>query len=104
MPGVDAAYVLLPSGVKENLILRGSDAPTSYRFILRPLGVTDVRAVALGDGGLSFFAKDDVEPVFSIDAPIVSDSASAPPADSGLNAPARGRATLGAQRLETGEF
>jgi RHS repeat-associated protein len=72
----DLAYALLPQGLKESLILHNANAGPEFKFTLTP---TDAHAGLTvskqGDGSYAFYAGGG-EPVFTLEAPIVRDSAS----------------------------
>lgn len=71
--GVDVDYQVQPTGVKETLVLRNSQAPTTYRFTLRVADGKRLEAFRLaGDAwGFSFSGRPD--PAFVLAAPDVSD-------------------------------
>jgi RHS repeat-associated protein len=128
----DLRYSVLGQGVKEALVLRGKNAPASFRFVLTPdPSSADLRAAAGDDGSVAFYRAGMSEPAFWLGAPIVSDSAAAAsttdalpsagaPAGStpasggkapevagpndGLASPAAGMATMGVSRLADGSF
>jgi RHS repeat-associated protein len=131
LPGTDLRYQLLPQGVKETLLLRDARAPATYRFRLQPTGTAHLNAVVQADGSAAFYARRGAEPVFTIAAPTVADSTTAPtvgiPTDQAgappgstpqkggvapvlpgpndeLAAPAVGKASLGVQRQKDGSF
>lgn len=78
-PDVDLEYVVLPDGVKENIVLRSAGAPSSYAFRLTP-GKGEVwRAERLEESGLwMFFVDGSPEPGFVLLPPSVGDSSQIP--------------------------
>ena len=76
LPSVDVEYVVLPDGLKENVVLRDAAAPSSYVFRLRPGEGERWRVEQLGEGGVwAFHVNGDPEPEFVLLPPVVGDSA-----------------------------
>jgi RHS repeat-associated protein len=73
-PGVALEYDVLADGVKESLVLRDAQAPTTYRFRLTSPG-KGLRAEPGGDGSWAFFAPPHTEPVFVLAPPRAFDAA-----------------------------
>ena len=72
--GVDLEYQLLPTGVKETLVLAASTAPSVYRFRLAPVEGSEFVLEERDDGGLDVRTPGSALPVAVISAPTVSDS------------------------------
>lgn len=71
----DLEYVLLPTGVKETLVLQKQGAPHEFVFRLTPALGKELTLVPRGDGGLDVRTAASAEPVAVISAPVVNDSA-----------------------------
>ncbi len=111
LQGVDLEYALLPDGLKENLVLRERDAPSSYRFTLQPETGVRLRAEEREDGSVWFFADDSAEPAFVVLAPVAGDSAdqALPQPPSAVTAPeswsaARGKVAMAVDEQKDGSF
>ncbi|HEX2296591.1 MAG TPA: DNRLRE domain-containing protein [Actinomycetota bacterium] len=76
MPGVDLEYELLPDGLKETLVLRGPNVPTTYRFVMAPASGVSAEAVELPSGSWEVYA-DGIEPSFTFSAPVVMEAPAA---------------------------
>jgi RHS repeat-associated protein len=69
-PGVDLRFTLLPSGVKEDLVLESAAAAADFAFAIDAPGL---RAMPADHGGLTL---DDAHgPVFELPAPFMTDAA-----------------------------
>ena len=78
LPSVDIEYVVLPDGLKENVVLRDASAPSSYAFRLTPGENEKWRVEQLAkDGVWAFHVNGDPEPEFVLLPPVVGDSAGA---------------------------
>ncbi|MGH3133820.1 MAG: LamG-like jellyroll fold domain-containing protein, partial [Gaiellaceae bacterium] len=108
-PGVDLEYVLLPDGLKENIVLRRQGAPSEYRFRLDPEAGTDLRTEERDDGSIWLFEESSPDPAFVLLPPVAGDSsdrAQPPGAEAGPSlswAPAKGRASIEVEE-ESGSF
>ena len=106
----DIEYALVPQGVKETLILKNRDAPTSYRFRLQPADGTVLALRARGDGGYDIYDGISAVAVATLAAPVVNDTQSAPIARAGGlmapvdNAPAQRKAAMTAERQADGSL
>jgi RHS repeat-associated protein len=69
----DLRYDVMPTGVKETVILQDSSAPSTYVFDIVPSG-DDLTADDQGDAGIYFFEQGDSKPVFFIAPPNVSET------------------------------
>ncbi|MDQ4124324.1 MAG: DNRLRE domain-containing protein [Actinomycetota bacterium] len=76
-PGVDVSYDVVPTGVKETLILNDGRAPARYRFYLDTTDARDFVVTELEDGRWTFQHNRDEEPLFVLDAPYALDAADA---------------------------
>ena len=111
-PGVDLEYVVLPDGVKENIVLRSAVAPSSYAFRLTPANGEKWRAERLEESDLwMFFVDGSAEPGFVLLPPSVGDSAGAVGGAAGKTggAPAvvdtvAGKASLDVKAADDGSF
>ncbi len=99
----DILYDVTAEGVKETVVLKDADAPSSYAFKIEPDEGDDLDAVAQKDGSIRFVAEDGRATLFTISAPSVADSAGA---KGGIGSSAPGKASMkikeedGAFRLE----
>jgi YD repeat-containing protein len=71
LPGVDVAYTALPEGVKEELVLAGPDAPTTYDF--RVALSPGLAAQETAEGGIAIVGAQGTERV-RFAAPFVVDA------------------------------
>ena len=69
-PSVDLRYSVLPTGIKEELVLRAAPLTQEFRFIIRPGGL---RPAETGDGGIDF-TDGGGRPVIQALAPFMYDS------------------------------
>jgi hypothetical protein len=74
-PSADLAYTAVADGMKEALVLANAQAPSSYTFQLQPLADTSLLAFKNPDGSWTFRTAVDPAPLFTLDVPVVSDSA-----------------------------
>jgi len=70
---VDLEYVLLPDGLKENIVLRKPGAPSQYVFRLTPVAGQSWRGENR-EGGVWLFREAAAEPAFVLLPPVVGDS------------------------------
>ena len=76
-PGTDLRYRVLPTGVKEELVLASPEAPRSFRFhIADPHGQLG-EAEATGDGGYRFQGRIDGEVAVGLAAPYAYEQSAA---------------------------
>jgi YD repeat-containing protein len=89
-PATDLRYDISATGAKESLVLRGTRAPSRYRFLLEteadPRGISTRRA---RDGSWQFFVGSQGVPAFVLNRPAASEFRPAPEgaADPVLTAP-----------------
>ncbi|MFN0027846.1 MAG: LamG-like jellyroll fold domain-containing protein [Acidimicrobiales bacterium] len=109
---VDVEYVVLPDGLKENIVLRKPGASSSYRFRLTPGAGERWRVEERGKGGeWAFHVNGDPEPEFILLPPVVGDSAgvAVKQPESAVTAPdqwsaAHGMASMSVEKQEDGSF
>ena len=99
-PDTAIHYGVTGDGLKETLVLKGSDAPASYVFDLTPASGENLSATQQSDGSILFYSKDDSQPAFSISAPSVADTA----ANGQPNFPAAGMAQMKIEQESDGSF
>jgi Concanavalin A-like lectin/glucanases superfamily len=107
LAGVDLEYVLLPDGLKENIVLNRPGAPSEYRFRLDPGAGKDLRAEERDDGSFWFFRENGAEPAFTLLAPVVGDSSDPQPRQGSQGhsfTPAAGMASLDVEEEGDGTF
>ncbi|QST00325.1 DNRLRE domain-containing protein [Pontibacillus sp. ALD_SL1] len=67
----DLQYVSTSTGLKEILILKGKEAPTTFEFDFK---VKEYKYELTDDGELIFFKEDNKEePIFTLDKPVIID-------------------------------
>ena len=69
LPGVDLEYILESQRVKENIIIKDSNAPNRFVFQYQAHGMEPVQ-----DGNRILFRDGEGKDVFEIDAPFVYDA------------------------------
>jgi RHS repeat-associated protein len=74
LDGVDLEYVVLPDGLKENIVLRKAGAPNEFRFRLRPEDQNQWRTEELEGGSYAFFEVTKPDAAFTLLPPVVGDS------------------------------
>ncbi|MEP6468151.1 MAG: DNRLRE domain-containing protein [Chloroflexota bacterium] len=73
LAGVDIDYAMTADGVKETLVLRDANAPSSFRFLMTvPKG--GLVPELLGDGSWALWAPDLDEPLFVLTRPFAEDA------------------------------
>jgi RHS repeat-associated protein len=74
LDGVDLRYAMRPEGVKEELILKHRDAPSTFRFHLAmPRGV-QLSAQPVDGGGYAFRRRSGGQALFFLHAPFATDA------------------------------
>jgi len=79
VPNADLEYVVLPTQLKETIVLRTREAPSSYAFFLRPASDSALVPQAHADGSWTFRPVTDDEIAFRLAAPTVVDAAAVSP-------------------------
>jgi RHS repeat-associated protein len=111
LDGVDLEYVVLPDGLKENIVLRKAGSANEFRFRLRPVDQKEWRAEKLEGGGYAFFEVTKPDPAFTLLPPVVGDSSgqATPQPASAIQAPpswsaAPGKAYVKVDQDDDGSF
>ena len=101
LPQTDLEYALLPTGLKETLVLKRPGAPSEFVFSVEAVEGSKVALVQRRDGAIDVRSPAAAEPVAVISAPIVNDSrpyevvsAAGAVATIADNAPAPGKASM----------
>ncbi len=105
LPLADVEYALIPSGVKETVVLQSAKAASSYTYNVVPES-KGLRAALQEDGSVAFFRPGRGEPVFSVLAPTVADSREGEPLPPGdpAKAPPGSTPETGAPPAPEGPF
>src|SRR5918999_1528164 len=74
LPGVDLRYAMAPEGVKEEVLLKHEDAPSTYTFVLDPPEGTDLEADELPSGDWVFRLRRGGRAFFVLEAPFATDA------------------------------
>jgi RHS repeat-associated protein len=91
---VDLEYVVLPDGLKENIVLKKAGAPNEYRFRLAPASGDAFQVEERADGSVSFFGSDPSAPAFTLLPPLVGDAGG----PGGSFVPAPGKVSMDIER------